>query len=243
MYFCPMQRLILTVTLLVTLATGAFAQDTTLTWEARITYDANSIHSSGLRTASGIASDALIPLSVGVPMTLYVMGSLGAMSTDADNRYISETGLQTAVTMGATYVVALGLKALVDRQRPYQAYPGTIVNYRDDHDGSFPSGHSAGSAALATALSLRYPHWYVIAPSVAYALYTGFSRLNLGMHYLSDVLSGYALGIGVAILINAINDDLFKLADGILPGKSLEDMPMGLLYRNGTTVFSISLAL
>lgn len=249
MYFCPMQRIFLVLTLVcalsATTATRLDAQGDSLSWEARITYDASRINSPALRTASGIASDALIPLSLGVPVALYALGSTELLQSPADRRYMAETGLQTAVTMGTTYVLALGLKALVDRERPYQAYPGTIVNYRHDADGSFPSGHSAGSAALATSLSLRYPHWYVIGPSVAYALYTGFSRLNLGMHYLSDVLSGYALGVGVAVLVNALNNHLFDVFNGILPsnGGTEAEMQMGLIQRNQTTLFAVSIPL
>ena len=243
-----MQRLLLLLFLACTLSTSTFAQTDAptdaLTWEARITYDASSINSTGLRTASGIASDALIPLTVSIPVGLYALGALGALDSPSENRYMAETGLQVAVTMGATYVLALGLKSIVDRQRPYQQYPGIITNYRNDHDGSFPSGHSAGSAALATSLSLRYPHWYVIGPSVAYALYTGFSRLNLGMHYLSDVLSGYALGVGVALLVNVLNDHLFRIANDILPNATVESpLPMGLFNRDGTTLFAVSIPL
>jgi len=239
-----MQRIAIVLTVICCLSTVARAQTTELSWEARITLDANSINSTGLRTASGVASDALIPLSIGVPVTLYALGALEVFDSSPDNRYMAETGLQTAVTMGVTYALSLGIKTLVDRQRPYQQYPGTIVNYRNDHDASFPSGHSAGSAALATSLSLRYPHWYVIAPSVAYALFTGFSRLNLGMHYLSDVLAGYALGVGVALLTNALNDKLFDAANGILPkNSSIGVLPADLLNRDITPLFSFSIAL
>lgn len=244
MYFCPMQHLFLLLTVLCSVSISTPAQTDALTWEARVTYDANQIRSQGLRTLSGVASDALIPLSVGVPVTLYTLGALGAWASPADNRYMAETGLQTALTMGLTYALSLGIKTLVDRTRPYNEYPGTIVNYRDDHDGSFPSGHSAGSAALATSLSLRYPVWYVIGPSVAYALYTGFSRLHLGMHYISDVLAGYALGVGVAVLVNVLNDKLFEAADGILPDKAIgAAQPMGLMAPNGTTLIALSIPL
>jgi len=244
MYFCPMQRLILLLTVVCTVSTSVVAQHPPLTWEARITYDASQISSPGLRTASGIASDALIPLSLGVPVSLYAIGMFGLLEDDADNRYAAESGLQTAVTMGVTYAVSLGLKTLINRTRPYAEYPGTIINHRDDHDGSFPSGHSAGSAALATSLSLRYPVWYVIAPSVAYALYTGFSRLHLGMHYLSDVLAGYALGIGVAVLVNALNEKLFDAANGILPkATSFDTQPLGLMNSDVTPLFSFRVAL
>ncbi|RPI66879.1 MAG: phosphatase PAP2 family protein [Ignavibacteriae bacterium] len=194
----------------------------TLPWEANLTYQANTIESTALRDVSKVASDALIPLAVGIPAGLYLYGITNMAAFNGDQsawRYSSESGLQMAVTMGVTYGITLLLKNVIDRPRPYQAYPDCITNYAHDADGSMPSGHSAGSAALATSLSLRYPEWYVIAPSVLYALYTGFARMNLGMHYLSDVLAGYALGVGVAVGIHAINEELFDLADPILPDK------------------------
>lgn len=195
---------------------------TNLPWEANLTYELNTIDSPTLRTVSTVTSDALIPLAVGVPSALYLYGITNMKAFGGDQaswRYSSESGVQIVATMGVTYGLTLLLKNIIDRPRPFQAYPDCITAYGADRDGSMPSGHSAGSAALATTLSLRYPEWYVIAPSVLYALYTGFSRMNLGMHYLSDVLAGYALGVGVAVGIHLINEELFDLADPILPDK------------------------
>lgn len=230
-----MKSLLSTLLLTAFLTLPVGAQDcTNLPWEAQITYDLNHLQSDGLHTASGVVSDALLPLTIGVPVAMYA----GGFATK--DRYLSETGLQTAVTMGVTYGITLVMKHVFDRPRPYQAYPDCIVNYRDDADGSFPSGHSAGSAALATSLCLRYPQWYVIVPSVGYALYTGFARMNLGMHYLSDVLTGYAIGAGVAILVNALNEKLFNAADPILP--TATSSGMGVIMLPGhVPVFAMSI--
>lgn len=162
-------------------------------------------------------SDAIYPVAIGVPVGLYLYGIMGLSDDQNANRYAAESGLQSAVTIGVTYGMVVALKALFDRDRPFQAHPDCITPYDGSTDGSLPSGHSAGAAAIATTLSLRYPEWFVIGPSVLYALYTGISRLHLGMHYLSDVLTGYAIGAGIAWGINALNNELFNLADPILP--------------------------
>lgn len=218
------------------------AQDcSTLSWEARLTYDANHISSSFVRGSSGVVSDALLPLTIGVPVGLYAYGISGIAGSQENKRYAAETGLQAMVTMGATYAIVLAAKHVFDRDRPWQAHPDCITNYRSDADGSFPSGHSAGSAALATTLALRYKEWYVIAPGALYALWTGFSRLNLGMHYLSDVLVGYGVGIGVAVLVHALNTQLFDLAEPILPTSGLHTIQMGALPGH-QPIFHISLS-
>lgn len=188
-----------------------------LPWEADLTYRLNTQTSQGVRDASVVVSDMLLPVTLGTPVALYGYGILQLSSDAHTNRYTAESGLQVGVSIGVAYGLTTALKYLIDRERPYQAYPDCINAGDSYSEPSMPSGHATGSAALATALSLRYPEWYVIGPTVLYALYTGFARLNLGMHYLSDVLVGYAIGAGVALGVHALSDELFDLADPILP--------------------------
>lgn len=208
-----------------------------LSWDPALVRSWNGIGGTSLITTSKVVSDALLPVVIGVPVTLSVLGHIDGIGTQAERRKLSETGLQSFVTMGITYGSVVVLKHLINRDRPFQAYPDCITNYRSDSDGSFPSGHSAGSAALATTLSLRYPTWYVIGPSVAYALYTGFSRIHLGMHHLTDVVAGYALGSGVAVVVHLLSDELFDMADPLLPS----DTQPGAMIVPQTNVFSISI--
>jgi membrane-associated phospholipid phosphatase len=58
---------------------------------------------------------------------------------------------------------------------------------------------------LATSLSLQYPKWYVIAPAYLYAGTVAYSRMDLGVHYPSDVLSGAIIGSGSAYITYKIN--------------------------------------
>ena len=61
---------------------------------------------------------------------------------------------------------------------------------------SFPSGHTITAFSVAAALSLFYPSLAIgllfCAASVA------ASRVLLGMHFLSDVVAGAAIGTGLA---------------------------------------------
>ena len=89
------------------------------------------------------------------------------------------------------------LKALVGRLRPVVAHP--IAHGGGD---SFPSGHALGSIVCYGALFLVFLPatrgiWRRVFTAVIVTLIVavGASRLLLGVHYLSDVLGAWALGI------------------------------------------------
>jgi undecaprenyl-diphosphatase len=89
------------------------------------------------------------------------------------------------------------LKSLVGRLRPVVAHP--IAYGTGD---SFPSGHALGSIVCYGALFLVFlpatrGHWrrlFTVA-IITLIVAIGASRLLLGVHYLSDVLGAWALGI------------------------------------------------
>lgn len=191
---------------------------TAASWEAGIVREFNRHNDEATIGASRVVSDALLPVTFGVPALLW-LGSAATANTNgaAAQRYAAETGLQSFVTLLTAYGTSTIMKYIVTRERPFAAYPNCITGYEKPTDPSFPSSHAAGTAALATALSLRYPVWYVIGPSVLYALATGISRMNLGVHYISDVLTGYVIGVASGILVNELNSTLFIAAESILP--------------------------
>lgn len=84
------------------------------------------------------------------------------------------------------------LKEPIQRLRPYLVL-GDVHQLAGSGGGSFPSNHALNNAAAAMVLSWFYPHrrilWWSIAVIVA------LSRIYVGVHYPSDVLGGFVMGI------------------------------------------------
>jgi undecaprenyl-diphosphatase len=128
-------------------------------------------------------------------------GVLGWLVAIATVLLVVRRRYRLAVYLPVTYLGALvldpALKAAIGRLRPVVLHPVA-------HGGgfSFPSGHALGSIVGYGALllvftpalprRLRRP---VVAVVALLVLAIGFSRLALGVHFLSDVLGAWALGI------------------------------------------------
>ncbi len=110
--------------------------------------------------------------------------------------------------MGETFLVSAfistALKYSFKRERPFKTYPD-LEKEASGGGYSFPSGHTSDAFATATALSIAFPKWYVIAPSFVWAGAVGYSRMDLGVHYPSDVLAGAIVGSGSAYLTYKLN--------------------------------------
>lgn len=110
--------------------------------------------------------------------------------TDRRGAWVAAGGL--AATLGLeSAAVNVGLKGLVRRPRPVaQTRAG-----REFRTTSFPSGHAASSFAAATFLG-RGGEW---APLFGVAVTVTSSRVILGVHHLSDVVAGAAVGVGFGL--------------------------------------------
>lgn len=95
-----------------------------------------------------------------------------------------------------TAVVVLLIKFGVRRQRPEGEW-GQIYRRTDPH--SFPSGHAARAVMLAIVALGLGPAWFGWL-LVAWAPLVGLARVATGLHYISDVLAGWVLGIAMGLV-------------------------------------------
>ncbi len=101
-----------------------------------------------------------------------------------------------AVAAGAAWVLAHVAKAIADRPRPYEVMAGAVLRQQPAHGTSFPSSHTAVTAAVVIAL-VPFLVRPLAAVAIGYAVLVGWSRVYLGVHYPLDVLAGAGIGIAV----------------------------------------------
>lgn len=76
---------------------------------------------------------------------------------------------------------------------------------------STPSGHAMAGASFYTYLAASVKHRYVRIAAVVTLVLIGLSRPYLGVHYVEDVLMGWALGIPIALLALRFGDRMSRM--------------------------------
>jgi membrane-associated phospholipid phosphatase len=137
----------------------------------------------------------------GVPAGMAVTGLL------TKDKKLIRNACVTAIASALNAGITNALKYSINRDRPYVTYPD-INKKAKGGSPSFPSGHSSSAFATATSVSLFYPKWYIIVPSYLYAGTVAYSRMDLGVHYPSDVLAGAVIGSGCAYITWKVNQKL-----------------------------------
>ncbi|MEG3087048.1 phosphatase PAP2 family protein [Sphingomonas sp. PB4P5] len=108
---------------------------------------------------------------------------------------------KSGVRMLASHLIATGLKNVVkhsvDRTRPAKALDSGEHRFKTgdsrEHDQtSFPSGHTAGAVAIASAVAHDAPGAALLVYAVAGA--AAAAQLPSGKHYLLDTVAGAVVG-------------------------------------------------
>jgi len=115
------------------------------------------------------------------------------------HRRAQRLALWVVTTMVVGGLLGMVLKLLIERHRPDLLDPvARATGY------SFPSGHALNAALTAGVfvlvllpLARGAKRWVLWGSALAVAVLTGLSRIVLGVHWTSDVVAGWLLGVAV----------------------------------------------
>jgi len=153
--------------------------------------------------AGWLVDIAKLLTGLGAGALVYPLAAVCAAALAARRRW-AELGVLVA-GLGIVFAGVHELKDAIDRPRP----DGGLV---DASGSSFPSGHAAYSTFyvwLAVTIVLRLRPGMtrgaaVVTAGIAIAALVGLSRVYLGVHYMSDVNAGWALGAAAFALCAAV---------------------------------------
>jgi undecaprenyl-diphosphatase len=106
----------------------------------------------------------------------------------------------TAVTAaGVAFLVYFPIKRRLARERPYDRDPDLVSVVKALDAYSCPSGHCMTVTAVGLVFAWNYS--MVLPIAIAVVVVTGWTKLVLAHHYLSDLILGVALGSASAFII------------------------------------------
>ncbi|HEY5724272.1 MAG TPA: phosphatase PAP2 family protein [Allosphingosinicella sp.] len=176
---------------------------------------------SKLEKADLAAVDAARPLSGSRPMKIVsvlsevgdqpqmrlLCGAVIAAGLVRGDKRLAGTGLRMLAAHSLATFAKNAIKHRIDRTRPRSKHkPGkdhrlAPGDSRAKEETSFPSGHSAGAAAVARAFARDYPEH--ARPAYAAAGAVAAAQIPRCAHYPSDVGAGLAIGVAAEALVDA----------------------------------------
>lgn len=162
--------------------------------------DVGATERSVFNTINGLPDSLKAPMwALQLSGTLTIVAVV-AVAAVAIHRF--RLGLALAATIPLKLAIEWwGVKALVERERPFYTVPDAVIREVSTSSLGYPSGHAIFAFALA---GLVAPYLDRRGRIVVYmlAVLAGIARVYLGAHNPLDVVAGAALGIVVAAGLN-----------------------------------------
>ena len=141
-------------------------------------------------------------------------------------------------------VIIAPIKKVIDRDRPFESLEAIKVLERKPTSRSFPSWHSYNVVSQGLLLVYLLNSMLIAITVLIFAVVVSFSRIQLGVHYPSDVIFGFFIGfIGFILAITIVAPILIRVIiffELVIGGQIHYQIINPLLLEN---IFYISLVL
>jgi membrane-associated phospholipid phosphatase len=121
-------------------------------------------------------------------------------------------------------VIIAPIKKVIDRERPFESLEDIKVLERKPTSRSFPSWHAYNVASQGLLFAYLLNSLLVAIIVLIFAVIISFSRIQLGVHYPSDVIFGFFIGlIGFSLAITIVTPILMKVISffELFPGSQI----------------------
>ena len=118
--------------------------------------------------------------------------------------------LELVVVFFVSAAVVFVLKHVIHADRPY-LIDSRVIAYDTDSGFGMPSAHALLSVVILGWVYLRHPKSRLLLwGSIVIAFFIGLSRVYLGLHYPSQVIAGWVLGVALLFLFRYVDKRLWS---------------------------------
>jgi membrane-associated phospholipid phosphatase len=110
----------------------------------------------------------------------------------------AQIGFRLLLVLISTDFLVLGFKQLLHQPRPY--WIGDVKHLAEETSYGIPSSHASDSLAVWGYLAYRLKKEWLWALSIVIVLMIGISRMYLAVHFPTDVLAGWLIGLLVIVI-------------------------------------------
>ena len=132
-------------------------------------------------------------------LPLLLLGAIGLVLL-AGRPQLRDGAARVLLAMALVWLAARSIQSVFPLPRPFVLGLGTAWLPHASSAG-FPSTHASVAQAFSVALALMAPHRSIALLALLPAILIGWSRVCLGLHFPSDVLTAMLLGTLCALLV------------------------------------------
>ena len=153
-------------------------------------------------------------------------------------------GMRVAIVCSISAFCNFSLKDFLAQPRPFNLDPSVAITTARGY--GLPSGHAQGSLVLWGSIAAWAKKKWLWAVTIAFVSLTGFSRVYLGVHFPTDVLAGWIVGIVLLALYCTLQPKIERWITGqslVIQLLALLAVALGLLLINANRVMVYQLGM